>query len=84
MLALVASDDAQMLGLLVSIEALVFGSAIGFCSRDHSDKSINMLSDLQRERRTGPAECIPESTTCLRRQQLVEARWHSLSAGFLK
>jgi hypothetical protein len=37
--------------------------------------SINMLADLQ---------CISESTTWLRRQQLVEARWYSLSAGFLK
>jgi hypothetical protein len=46
--------------------------------------SINMLADLQRERCTGPAECISESTTWLRRQQLVEARWYSLSAGFLK
>lgn len=61
MLASVASDDAQKLGLLVSIEASVFAAQLDPARVTISIDSICTLVDLQRERCPGRTECISES-----------------------
>ena len=79
----VASDNAQMLGLLVFIEALIATVQLASARVTGSNDLSIMLADLQRLHCNRPAECILESSTGLGQSQLVEARWHSLSAGFL-
>jgi len=60
----VASEDAQILGLLVSTEASVHVTQLGFARVTSLKDSSKMLVDLQRERRRVHTRVVDMLATC--------------------